>query len=62
MQMVFTIKIFVSFTHKKVIDDTVLITLLCCGNYSHIWWSPRGRTRTPEPFIVDGYIILPIAL
>lgn len=26
------------------------------------WWSSRIRTRTPEPFVVDGYIILPIAI
>lgn len=26
------------------------------------WWSPRSRTRTREPFVADGYIILPIAI
>ena len=25
-------------------------------------WSPRSRTRTREPFVADGYIILPIAI
>ena len=26
------------------------------------YWSPRSRTRTREPFVADGYIILPIAI
>lgn len=26
------------------------------------WWSDRNRIRTREPFVADGYIILPIAI
>lgn len=26
------------------------------------WWRSRSRTRTFEPFVVDGYIVLPIAI